>query len=233
MLKLRQGLSVMPDQRSILTHDQYQKAAQQFDYLVTAATGAMCTYILQTFRPKRIDVSPYTLELLALLVLVSSAIVGFKMIEGKVTLLGANAEWLRSHERLGALTSALPNILQSPVVNTETGEVFNAQGLTAEIYRLQARVGSLKADLDRWAARCLSLYRWRNRTLACGFVLLVLARLASPYWQPTPASPNPPHSVSWNLHGMQAAHVGPVSSSVSLAFTMHTLMHSHFAETAV
>src|ERR1035441_3509500 len=123
----------MSDERSIITHGHYQKAAQQFDYLVTGATGALCTYILQTFRPKRIDLSPYTLELLALAVLILSVYLGFRMIEGKVTLLGQNAEWLRFNERRGALMAALPNIHLSPMVNTETGELFTAASLPGEL----------------------------------------------------------------------------------------------------
>ena len=175
----------MPDQRSLLAYDHYQKAAQQFDYLVTGATGALCTYILQTFKPKRIDLSPYTLELLALVVLILSVIVGFKMIEGKVTALGVNSEWLRSSERVGALVAALPNVPFNPGVNTQSGEMITSEKHHGEIGNAQASTKFRQVELDKWAKRSVRLYKWRNRTLACGFLLLVLARLASPYWPST------------------------------------------------
>ena len=127
----------MSDERNIAAYDHYQKASQQFDYVVTGATGALCTYILQTFRPKRIDLSPYSLELLALLVLVVSVIVGFKMIESKVTGLGVNAEWLRNSARLGALVAALPKVSSTPGVNTESGEVITAENIAAKIANAQ------------------------------------------------------------------------------------------------
>jgi len=92
----------MADERSVIAYDLYQKAAQQFDYAVTGATGAICTYILQTFRPKRVDFSPYLLETLALLVLIASVIFGFKLIETKVAALMANTEWLHTRETLGS-----------------------------------------------------------------------------------------------------------------------------------
>ncbi len=93
----------MADERSIIAYDVYQKATQQFDYAVTGGTGAMCTYILQTFKPKRVDFSPYSLELLALLVLIVSVILGFKLIESEVTLFRINTEWLRVNEQLLSL----------------------------------------------------------------------------------------------------------------------------------
>src|ERR1035438_3180715 len=186
----------MSDQRSIAAYDHYQKASQQFDYLVTGATGALCTYILQTFKPKRIDLSPYTLELLALAVLIVSVVVGFKMIESKVTALGVNAEWLRSSERVGALVAALPNVPFSPGVNTQSGEMITSENISEKIGNAQASTKFRQAEIDKWGKRTLRLYKWRNRTLACGFLLLVLARLASPYW-PSPSSPAPEvHSVA-------------------------------------
>jgi hypothetical protein len=179
----------MPDKRSSLIYDQYQKASQQFDYLVTGATGALCTYIVQTFKPKRIDASPYTLELLALAVLILSVILGFKMIESKVTGLAVNAAWLQSNERAGALTAALSNVPFGGGVNADTGEVITGHNISGKIATAQASSEQRKSELDKWARRSLRLYKWRNRTLAFGFVLLVVARLASPYWPYQPPAP--------------------------------------------
>jgi hypothetical protein len=172
----------MADDRSVVALDVYHKAAQQFDYAVTGATGAICTYILQTFKPKRVDVSPHSLELVALLVLVLSLFIGFKLLESKIVVHQANAAWLGHNERLGALVKALPDLAFGPAVNIRSGEVSDAQSVATEIPVLQDRIHSSKANLDKWAGRCLRLYRWRNRSLGTGFLLLVFARLSAPYW---------------------------------------------------
>jgi hypothetical protein len=170
----------MADERSVIAYDLYQKAAQQFDYAVTGATGAMCTYILQTFKPKRVEFSPYTLELLALLVLIASVILGFRLIETKVTLLSANMEWLHTNERLG---SYVADFHQFPGVNRLSGEVMTPERVAQEIPLLQEKAKAIKAVLDRRGNTCLRLYKWRNRCLLSGVLLLVLARLSAPYWQ--------------------------------------------------
>lgn len=169
----------MADERSTATYDIYQKAAQQFDYAVTAATGAMCTYILQTFKPKRIDFSPYTLELLSLLVLIASVFLGFKLIESKVTLIRINMEWLRLNEQLGTL---IGNYSRFPGVNLCSGEIMTPESAAREIPLLQEKSKLLKTALDHRGDVCSRLYLWRNRCLASGFVVLVLARLSAPYW---------------------------------------------------
>jgi hypothetical protein len=169
----------MADERSIIAYDVYQKAAQQFDYAVTGATGAMCTYILQAFKPKRVDFSPYTLELLALLVLIASVILGFKLIQSKVTLLKINTEWLRVNEQLGTLVG---NFSQFPGVNLCSGEIMTPESASREIPLLQEKSKAARTALDHRGDVCSLLYKWRDRCLVSGFLLLVLARLSAPYW---------------------------------------------------
>jgi hypothetical protein len=169
----------MADERSIAAYDIYQKAAQQFDYAVTGVTGAMCTYVLQTFKAKSIDFSPYTLELLSLLVLIASVFLGFKLIESKVTLTRLNTEWLRLNEQLGTL---IGNFSRFPGVNLCSGEIMTPESAAREIPLLQEKSKLLKTALDHRGDVCSSLYLWRNRCLASGFLLLVLARLSAPYW---------------------------------------------------
>jgi hypothetical protein len=172
----------MADDRSVIALDIYQKAAQQFDYAVTGATGAICTYVLQTFKPKRLDFSPHSLELVALLILILSVFLGFKLLESKIVVHQANSTWLGYKERLGSLVTSLPSLALYPAVNAMSGEAMTAQSAVAEIPMLERRIEASKAELDEWASRCLRLYRWRNRSLSTGFLLLVAARLSAPYW---------------------------------------------------
>lgn len=169
----------MADEQSRITYDVYQKAAQQFDYAVTGATGAICTYVLQTLRPKRVDFSPYTLELLALLVLIASVILGFKLLESKVTLLRVNTELLRGSEELGALVANYPHL---GGVNLQSGELLTPERAKRETALLREKSSAAKAALFHREDVCGRLYVWRNRCLASGFLLLVLARLSAPYW---------------------------------------------------
>jgi hypothetical protein len=170
----------MADERSVVAYDLHQKAAQQLDYAVTGATGAMCTYILQTFKPKRLDFSQYTLEMAALLVLVASVILGFKLLENKVTLVRVNTELLHVGEELGALTGNYPHF---PAVNLQSGEVMTPERAQQQIALLREKVKAAGTALHKRGDVCARLYIWRNRCLGSGFLLLVLARLSAPYWQ--------------------------------------------------
>ena len=60
-------------------------AAHRFDYFVTGSTGALMAFIAKTYAPQRIDLSPSTLEPLALVLLLVSFIFGLKRIRHGVT----------------------------------------------------------------------------------------------------------------------------------------------------
>jgi hypothetical protein len=170
----------MADERSMITYSFYQKAAQQFDYAVTGATGAVCTYILQTFKPRRVDFSPCTLETVALLVLIASVVLGFKLLESKVTLVKINTSLLDVSEELGTLAGYYSRL---PAVNVQSDEVLTPEKAAREIALLREKSTAARTALDHRNNVCGRLYVWRNRCLASGFLLLVLARLSAPYWQ--------------------------------------------------
>ena len=170
----------MADERSTVVYDIYQKAAQQFDYAVTGATGAMCTYILQTLKPKRVDFSPYSLETLALLVLIVSVIFGFKLLESKVKLLKVNTDLMRVGDELGARTANYPSL---GGLNLQSGEVLTPERMAQETALLRANLTAIRTAIHMQGDVCTRFYVWRNRCLVSGFLLLVLARLSAPYFQ--------------------------------------------------
>jgi len=60
--------------------------------------------------------------------------------------------------------------------------VMTPESAAREIPLLQEKSKAGRTALDRRGAVCFLLYKWRNRCLASGFLLLVFARLSAPYW---------------------------------------------------
>jgi hypothetical protein len=111
----------MPTPRSDVAYGYWREASDKFDYFVTGVTGALTAYVEQTLHPFRLGANPQTIELVALVLLVSSVVVGLKRIEATIQLYGLQQNRLYREEARGALVKAS----QHPMaINTSTGELL-------------------------------------------------------------------------------------------------------------
>ena len=160
-------------------YEHWRDASQRFDYFVTGATGALCAYIAQHLEPKRLGLSPYTLELLALGVLIVSIVLGFKLIEDKVHLLKASAQKLAKEELYGALISKFRG---GYLINQPSGDILGPETVTTQIAGLPIEISFLKEKEDKLVESSGVAYRWRNRSLILGVSLLAISRIIIPYF---------------------------------------------------
>lgn len=168
----------MATQRSDKVYEYWHQSREKFDYFVTGITGALCAYVSQSSVPARISVSPNTLELLALLLLVGSVIAGFRRIEKILIAYRYDHEMLRAQEERGQLVS-LPE--GGTLVNKASGEILGPDLISSRIHELSeswaesekfANMSSRSADL--W-------YRVRNWLLGTGFLLLIASKVWAAY----------------------------------------------------
>jgi hypothetical protein len=168
----------MATERSDAVYGYWRESSEHFDYFVTGLTGALTAYIGQTLTPHRIDVSPESVALLALVIFVLSVILGFKRIETNVTIFKLMHQRLYSEEFRGALLATSQG---KPIINASSGDVLSPGQVLRQAQEHQIRVGVLSEELDKLIAHSGSFYAWRNRSLVAGFTLLVASRLLPAY----------------------------------------------------
>jgi hypothetical protein len=169
----------MPEQRSLIAYEYWKDSSQRFDYFVTGVTGALVAFVAQAYHPEKIGLTPNSLELLSIFLLVGSVIAGFKRVEANVEAFRLMSEGLDAAEKLGALTA---NLGLTPVLNLETGEILTFQDVVQQREYYSKRVDTVQTRLKKYLDMSLSAYKWRNRLLASGFFALVASRILVAYW---------------------------------------------------
>lgn len=168
----------MGTERSDSVFEYYRSASEKFDYFIVGLTGTLCAYISQTFSVKPISVSPQSLELLSLIMLVLSVVAGFKRIEKSLIATRYNAHTLRIQEQKGQLILKRNG---GHLVNSATGEMLDPIAVNMKIQVLSEVLPEFEESMNRsaeWAGRW---YHIRNGLLLIGFLGLVAARVWGAY----------------------------------------------------
>jgi hypothetical protein len=71
----------MSTERSDALFKSWRESTEKFDYFMLGVLGALCAYVAQGYKPARIGINSGTAELIALLLLVLAAVLGFRRIE--------------------------------------------------------------------------------------------------------------------------------------------------------
>lgn len=167
----------MSVERSDKVYESWRQAVEKFDYFVLGLTGALCAYISQKYVPSKIAVNPGTLELVALLVLVFAAIVGFLRIEKTMTLASLNHQYLRAKEERGSLISAGPGTL----MNQATGDVFTPDRVQELIQEKTTQIPIMQRHIEKVGEAAQRAYCFRNWAILAGFIMLLSAKVWSAY----------------------------------------------------
>ena len=168
----------MPTERSDKVYENWRQAVEKFDYFILGVTGALCAYISQVYKPSQIDLNPGTLELLALLLLVASAVTGFRRIESTIQVTLLNHRYLRAQEERGVLVSKANG---GRLLNTSTGESLSPEMVAQQIQLATESITALRIQLESAGNAAKSSYSTRNGLLFFGFSALVAAKVWSAY----------------------------------------------------
>ena len=175
---VRSTRHAMTTERSDKVFDNWRQATEKFDYFVLGVTGALCAYISQAYKPTKLGFNPDTLELLALILLVCSAIVGFRRIERSIEVTLLNHRLLRANEERGVLVSKAQS---GPLVNESTGDILSPQMVQQHIQEISAAMPKLRNQVDLASAAASRAYHTRNWLILVGFGVLMFAKVWSAY----------------------------------------------------
>ena len=168
----------MSTSRSDGLHEKWRESTEKFDYFILGTIGALCAYISQTYKPEKIGINPGTLELLALLVLVLAAIIGFRRIEATILATIINQKILQANERRGVLASV---IAKGPGLNEETGQTYTQNYAQQEIPKINKEIEQLIPKLREAQQQAFNHYKNRNHLMLIGFLMLLAGKVYSAY----------------------------------------------------
>lgn len=164
--------------RSDKVHESWRMAAEKLDYFVLALVGALLAYLSQNFEPMPLGWNSGTLELVALLLLVGSAVAGFRRIEKINSAIRLNFQYLRASEQHGELSSKSSGEF---LTNHETGEVIGPHEIPIRLHAFKAIAAETKDLIDKASVAGRRAYNARNWLLFVGFLLLLAAKVWAGY----------------------------------------------------
>jgi hypothetical protein len=169
----------MSQQRSILAYEHGRDASQRFEYFILGVSAGLCAYIGQTLAPQKLGFSPYTFEIVSLLLIVASVVAGFKRIEKLIMCHRLNAKFLHLAEERGELAS---NFSGKPLINTETGNIRTPEQVEQRIKALGDAIPKCHQLFEKTSESANRYYKVRNWLLGVGFLGLLASKIVAPYF---------------------------------------------------
>jgi hypothetical protein len=165
----------MPEERSLLVYQSYQDATGKVDNFITGVSAALVGYLGTQGVVGPLGFNPSTVQVAALVVFVAATYCGVMRMEYYATLLGTMHEQLHEEEQFSSLVVAASSgrMLQS----SSTGRVMAPAQAAAQATGHKAEANAILQGMNRTAAKALRWYKWRDRCLLAGLVLLAASRL--------------------------------------------------------
>ena len=154
--------------------EKWHQSSQKFDYYITGFTGGLCAYIAQSYKATPVSISPNTLELISLLVIIASVVAGFKRIESQISIENLLA-------KLAFTKGEIEKYCQDPgdlgLLNQTTGKVVNPEVVKINLESLRNSRTKIDSKLQNSGDNWELWYSIRNWSLLCGFLLLVASKV--------------------------------------------------------
>lgn len=165
----------MTHERSDAAHFAWEQAAQRLDYFLTGVSAALVGYVGQSLELTQIGLNRGTGEIIAVALFAGSFWGGVRRLEAVTTGQRFNASRLFHSEAADEISRAAQT--GELHVSPDGNEVFLPAHLQVASRDHRALVEALSEAIERSNEDSLRRYRWRNRLLIGGFVVLVGARL--------------------------------------------------------
>ncbi len=158
----------------IYTHT--RESAQRFEYFLLGISVGLCAYVGQTLKSEKLGFSPYTFQVVSLVILFLSIIAGFRRVEMMIATAGLNYE-------LVALQAQMSRLLKHEFAfDHRTGVVLND-------FQKDYAISGIVESLPRWERKLERVRKAEGRYYLCqkfclafGFLGLTLARILTAYF---------------------------------------------------
>ena len=168
------------DNRRLIESGYYQ-AVQRFEYFIVGASLALSAYVGHMLHPEKLTfLSPYTMEVVSLALLILSAAIGLKRIESLVQISRLNGQLLDAIEKRGAVMTTKP-FSEGLIIVKNPGRLLTSEEAANWVRELNDKIQVLHHMIENETTRAESVYKWRNRLLLISFCGLVLSKILTPY----------------------------------------------------
>src|SRR6266403_1086339 len=166
------------DEYSAKAYENYREASQRFEYFVLGLCVALVAYAGQTLQPERFGLTSYTVEIVAILLLITCVAIGLKRVEKIIAFHGANLRVLEFKERRSALAKFV--LEGGRRVNPETSELWQPEDMKKQIAEFDKIIPEFEKNLNDLNETLVHLYSWRNCLLISGLIGLVASKVLAP-----------------------------------------------------
>lgn len=168
------------ENRSLIAYEHYRDASIRLEYFMTGLIGALCAYIAQQMHPQKLAISPYTLELISLLILSFSLFLSFKRLEQIILIYRLGHHILDYSEKKGSLVSGL-KLDSTSIINVLTGDILTRDEAMRQISNFSQQIVACEKEIHKKNKYTKLFYNWRNRLIYIGFIILILSKVLSAY----------------------------------------------------
>lgn len=168
-------------ERADWLYETWMEKVGKFDYFVAGADLALLGYLAPRLQLVRGSVGGKPIvELLALAVILGSAVCALKRIEATNVLASLNHQRISRLESAGALMEVFGT--GRPALNKRTGEIIDPLVAGQQVGQEQKLAGAAELKFDHWSSGARSWYQWRDRLLIFGLALILVSRVAGLVW---------------------------------------------------
>ena len=169
------------DNQSVTEFACYRENLQRFEFFLVGVSFALSAYVGLTLHPEKLTfLSAYTIELVALALLVISAALGLRRVESLAQIRRWNGELLDSIEKRGAVMVSKPNS-EGLIVVQNPGRLLTMEAAAEWVTVLNEKIPVVHHMIEKATMRADRLYRLRNRLLLIGLCGVILAKILTPY----------------------------------------------------
>ena len=159
-------------------------AGEAFDTFITSAAGALFAYIGQTYTPHKFD-SWYAFVLPAALIFLTFCFYfGCKVLLGNKEVTRLNKEAVMAHEQCENITTQLNKFPHNPSFPSSLGQEVSRADMEQGIKILNKKMDDKKSAALATMADVEFKIKCRNICLVFGFILILVAKITQPYFEP-------------------------------------------------
>lgn len=158
-----------------LLYQHTRESAQKFEYFLLGISLAILAYEGKTLSPQRLGLNPYTIEITGLLLLILSAIAGFRHIESMIATSALN------HSLFGIQTKRSRLAKGKFMYDPFTGRELTQEEREQALFQTRGEEDQLDKELNKMLFRSYTWNRIRWWLLIIGFITLISAKVLEPY----------------------------------------------------
>lgn len=168
------------DNRSLIEAGYYQ-GLQRFEYFIVGVSLTLCAYVGYTLHAEKLTfLSAYTIQIIALALIILSAGMGLKRVESLIQTTRLNGQLLDAIEKRGAVMATKPDA-EGLIVVKYPGRLLTSEAAANWVRELNEKIRALHHMIETETTKAERIYKYRNGLLLIGFCGLVLSKILTPY----------------------------------------------------